>query len=187
MGQFIAFVVRRSPCSLRVNDRFLRSSDKLASFAVYIYDGEMPDSNAPPINLEATVTDLSLAVGLLVRRLRQEANAGDLTWSQTSALSRLDRDGPMTTAELARAELVKAQSMGVTLADLEQDGLIERQPHPTDHRQTLLSLTAKGVEVRRKRRIAAQQWLLAAVAKFDPEEQQTLISAIGLLKRLSDP
>ncbi|WP_243048946.1 MarR family transcriptional regulator [Dyella sp. RRB7] len=136
--------------------------------------------------LEATVTDLSLAMGQLLRRLRQEVNTAGLSWSQMSALARLERAGPMTTAELARAEAVKPQSMGATLADLEQEGLIERQPHPTDGRQMLVSLTAKGIEMRRKRSLAKQAWLMAAVAKLDPAEQQTLLSAVALLKRLSD-
>jgi len=140
----------------------------------------------PPVNLEGAVVDLTLAIGQLLRRLRQEVDHAGLTWSQTSALARLDRGGPMTTAELARLESVKPQSMGATLADLEQDGLIERRPHPTDGRQLLLSLTDKGVAVRRQRNIAKQQWLLAAIAKLGPDEQQTLIAATTLIKRLGD-
>ena len=50
----------------------------------------------------------------------------------------------MTTAELARAEMVKPQSMGTLLAELEQEGLVQRQPHPTDGRQILFSLTDAG-------------------------------------------
>jgi DNA-binding MarR family transcriptional regulator len=146
----------------------------------------MRTNQTPPPSLESTVTDLSLAIGQLLRRLRQEVNTAGLSWSQMSALARLDRAGPMTTAELARAEAVKPQSMGATLADLEQEALIERQPHPTDGRQMLVSLTTKGIEMRRKRSLAKQEWLMAAVAKLDPEEQQTLLSAVALLKRLSD-
>jgi DNA-binding MarR family transcriptional regulator len=33
--------------------------------------------------------------------------------------------------------LVKPQSMGGTLAAMEEEGLVERQPHPTDGRQIL--------------------------------------------------
>jgi DNA-binding MarR family transcriptional regulator len=146
----------------------------------------MGTNQAQPSSLESTVTDLSLAIGQLLRRLRQDVNTAGLSWSQMSALARLDRAGPMTTAELARAEAVKPQSMGATLADLEQEALIERQPHPTDGRQMLVSLTAKGIEMRRKRSLAKQEWLMAAVAKLDPAEQQTLLSAVALLKRLSD-
>ena len=135
---------------------------------------------------ETGVTELSVAIGQLVRRLRMEANPGELTWSQTTTLARLDRAGAMTTADLARAELVKPQSMGTTLADLEQDGLVQRRPHPTDGRQVLFELTAAGVEARRKRNIAKREWLLAAMERLNPAEQQTLIAAAALIKRLAE-
>ncbi len=85
---------------------------------------------------------------------------------------------------LARAESVKPQSMGATLAELEREGLVERRPHPTDGRQVLFALTDEGVEARRKRSAAKQKWLLAAMAKLDLAEQQTLMSAVALIKRL---
>jgi DNA-binding MarR family transcriptional regulator len=146
----------------------------------------MSDAPDPPMSPETAVTELSLAIGQLVRRLRMEANSSELTWSQTATLARLDKLGWTTTADLARAESVKPQSMGATLADLEQEGLVQRRPHPTDGRQVLFALTAEGVEARRKRSLAKREWLLAAMAKLDPAEQQTLIAAIALIKRLGD-
>jgi DNA-binding MarR family transcriptional regulator len=138
------------------------------------------------VPLEATVTELSLAIGQLVRRLRTETNAGELSLSQVAALARLDKGGPMTTADLARAEAVKPQSMGVTLASLEREGLVHRRPHPTDGRQVLFALTDQGIEARRKRVIAKRAWLLAAMAKLDPAERQTLVAATALIKRLGE-
>jgi DNA-binding MarR family transcriptional regulator len=149
----------------------------------------MKDMSAPSgrsTSLETAVAELSLAVGQLLRRLRAESNPDELTWSQTVALSRLEKAGSMTTADLARAESVKPQSMGATLAELEREGLVERQPHPTDGRQVLFALTDKGIEARRKRSAAKQKWLLAAMAKLDPDERQTLMSAAALIKRLSE-
>jgi DNA-binding MarR family transcriptional regulator len=138
------------------------------------------------ISREMAVTELSLAIGKLVRRLRMEANPGELSWSQTAALARLEKAGSMTTAELARGERVKPQSMGTTLSDLEQAGLVQRRPHPSDGRQVLFALTAEGVEARRQRSIAKRAWLLDAMAKLDAAEQQTLMSAAALIKRLAD-
>lgn len=135
---------------------------------------------------EAAIAELSLAIGQLLRRLRAESNPDELTWSQTMALSRLEGEGPMTTADLARAEAVKPQSMGATLAELEREGLVMRQPHPTDGRQVLFSLTDHGVEARRKRSAAKQKWLLTAMAKLDPAEQQTLVAAATLIRRLGE-
>lgn len=94
--------------------------------------------------------------------------------------------GPMTTADLARAESVKPQSMGATLAELEREGLVTRNPHPTDGRQVLFTLTDEGVEARRKRSAAKQKWLLAAMANLDPDERQTLLTAAALIKRLGE-
>jgi DNA-binding MarR family transcriptional regulator len=144
---------------------------------------DVPDT---PISPEPAVAELSLAIGQLIRRLRMETNPDELSWSQTTTLARLDKVGAMTTADLARAEFVKPQSMGTTLADLEQAGLVQRRPHPTDGRQVLFELTAEGMEARRQRNIAKREWLLAAVAKLDPAEQRTLLAAAALLKRLAE-
>jgi DNA-binding MarR family transcriptional regulator len=139
-----------------------------------------------PLSLDAAVTELSLAIGQLVRRLRAETNPGELSLTQLATLARLEKAGWMTTADLARAESVKPQSMGTTLADLEQGGLVQRRAHPTDGRQVLFGLTAAGVEARRKRRVAKQEWLRTAMARLDPDEQRTLVAAIALIKRLGD-
>jgi DNA-binding MarR family transcriptional regulator len=153
---------------------------------VDIYNERMKDVLDAPTSPEPAVAELSLAIGQLVRRLRMEANPGELNWSQIGTLARLDKVGAMTTADLARAEFVKPQSMGTTLADLEQAGLVQRRPHPTDGRQVLFELTAEGVEARRQRNMAKREWLLAAMARLDPAEQQTLIAAAALIKRLAE-
>ena len=146
----------------------------------------MSDRPRTSRSLETTVAELSLAIGQLLRRLRAASNPDELTWSQTVALARLAKGGPTTTADLARAESVKPQSMGATLAELEQEALVARRPHPTDGRQVLFALTGAGVEARRKRNAAKQKWLLAAVARLDRSERRTLMAAVALIKRLAE-
>ena len=136
--------------------------------------------------LETAVTELSLATAQLVRRVRAEAGPDEMGWSQLAIVARLDKGGPATTADLARAESMKPQSMGSTLAMLEHDGLVERRPHPTDGRQVLFALTAAGAEARRRRSLAKREWLLSAMAKLTPAEHKTLISASALMRRLGD-
>lgn len=138
----------------------------------------------PPV--ETVVADLMQAVGQLVRRLRSEALPGDLNLSQSSALSRLEREGAMTTADLARAESMKPQSMKAILAALEEDGCVERKPHPTDGRQILFLPTAKGIEERRRRTVAKREWLVAQLEQFDDAEIQALSAAIPIILRLGD-
>ena len=146
----------------------------------------MSDRPGASPSLETAVAELSLAVGQLLRRLRAAANPDELTWSQTVALARLAKGGPTTTADLARSESVKPQSMGATLAELEREGLVARRPHPTDGRQVLFALTNAGIEARRKRNAAKQKWLLAAVAQLNRDERQTLMAAVALIKRLAE-
>ena len=146
----------------------------------------MSSASDIPMTLETAVGELMLSIGQLVRRLRAETNEDELTLSQAATMGRLDRAGLATTADLARAEAVKPQSMSATLTSLEEAGLVQRRPHPTDGRQVLFGLTDQGVEARRQRTVAKRVWLLAAMSKLDPTEQQTLISAAALIKRLGE-
>lgn len=146
----------------------------------------MTDSRPSGLSADTVAANLTLAVGQLIRRLRSELPADGLGMSQTSALARLEQNGPMTTADLARAEAMKPQSMKTILASLEEEGLVEREPHPTDGRQILFQLTAIGLDARRKRNVAKHQWLGAAIEKLDPEEIRTLAAAIPLIRRIGD-
>ena len=101
-------------------------------------------------------------------------------------MSRLARDGPATTADLARAESMKPQSMGATIAALEEMGLVERKPHPTDGRQVNIELTAKGAAVRKSAKDAKRTWLAQAIAQLDEHDRETLFKAGGIIKRLVD-
>jgi DNA-binding MarR family transcriptional regulator len=146
----------------------------------------MPKSRSSHTAAENAVNELTAAVGQLLRRLRSETNPDDLNLSQLSVLARLDQQGAMVTADLARAESMKPQSMGAILATLEQEGLVERQAHPTDGRQVLFGLTAEGAAMRRQRGIAKREWLLAAMANLDAAERKTIMDAIPLIKRLGE-
>ena len=129
---------------------------------------------------------LRVSMGLLLRRLRQVGVPGELTVPETSALARLDRNGPATSSELARVEQISPQSMGVTLAGLEARGLVERRPDPADGRRAVLSLTPAGREVLRTRRSARTRALARALeAGFSPAELGQLQAAAPLLERLA--
>ena len=99
-------------------------------------------------------------------------------------MARLAREGPATTADLARAEGMKPQSMGATIAALEERGMVERKPHPTDGRQVNIRLTAKGVAVRKSAKDAKRTWLAQAIAQLDEQERDTLFKAGDIIKRL---
>jgi DNA-binding MarR family transcriptional regulator len=135
---------------------------------------------------QARVADeLTTVIAQLSRRMRATTAQDSLTPSQVSVLSRLGREGPATTAALARGELVRPQSMRATLAALEEQGLVARAPDPTDGRQVVFSLTDLGARTRASARDARPGWLTEALeTELTPAEQRTLAEAVPLLKRL---
>jgi DNA-binding MarR family transcriptional regulator len=135
----------------------------------------------------ALAADLRALTGKLKRRLREQGSVGDLAPSQMSVLLRLERDGPTTISNLARAEGMRPQSMGSTVASLETGGLVNGAPDPKDGRQTILSLTDTCRNWISEGRAARQDWLFRTIqARLSPEEQQQLTTAVELLKRLVD-
>jgi DNA-binding MarR family transcriptional regulator len=139
----------------------------------------------PRKTLEAAVTDLTQAIGLLVRRVRAAAASHELSLTEAAVMKRLATDGPATTADLARAESMKPQSMGTTIAALEEMGMVARKPHPTDGRQVNIELTAKGAAVRKSARDAKRTWLTQAVSQLNEHERETLFAAGEIIKRLA--
>ena len=136
---------------------------------------------------ERVAADLRVALGRLVRRLRQAHEPGELTLSEMSVLARLDRDGPAPPGMLAGGERVKPQAMGTTLAALEQRGLVTRMPDPDDGRRVSMSITEAGRQLVLDRRSASTRRMTRALAEgFTPEERRRLIEAIPLLDRLAD-
>lgn len=138
-----------------------------------------------PFSVAALAQDLRAFGAQLRRRLRIQANVGDLTPSQTAALLRLEIDGPATTSALARAEGVRPQSMGAVVSALEAGGLVKGLPDPADGRQTLLSLTDACREWLALGRAARQDWLARRIEnELSRDEQAQLAAAMPLLQRL---
>ncbi len=143
---------------------------------------EPDDRLTTPVVLAA---ELGAIIGQMKRRLRREASAGDFTQSQLAVLGRLDREGSATVSALARAEGVRPQSMGATVAALEAAGLLQGTPDPADGRQTILALTPACRDLIRAGRAARLDWLSHAIeARLSPAEQQQLADSVVLLAKL---
>ncbi|GAB3436720.1 hypothetical protein GCM10027569_90490 [Flindersiella endophytica] len=80
----------------------------------------------------------------LARETAEELAARGLNESRAEVLFRLESGGPMVQRQLS--ELLRCTPRHVTglVDDLEGVGLVERKPHPTDRRASLVTLTRKG-------------------------------------------
>lgn len=139
-----------------------------------------------PAQTDSTVlaSELRVVIGRVVRRLRSEHR---LSLSHGAVLGRLDREGPLSTGDLATAERVRPQSMGQTVSELEAGGLVSRRPDPTDGRRSLIELTDHGRHVLQDDRARREGWLAGAIETgFSASEQRVLRQAVGLLDRLAE-
>ena len=139
-----------------------------------------------PVRVDTSLvaSELRVVLGQLMRRLRVEHR---FPLSHGAVLGRLDRQGPLSTVELASAERVRPQSMGQTLAELETQGLVSRRPDEADGRRTLLELTDAGRQTLAEDRQRREGWLTQAIEQeFSAEEQEVLAQAIPLLARLTE-
>lgn len=140
-----------------------------------------------PERAEALAAALRSVISRLKRNMRAQSNHGDLTVTQIAVLLRLEREGPGSVSELARAEGIRTQSMGTAIAPLEDAGWIGGTPDPDDGRRTILSLTAVGRALIEEGRSARQDWLSRVIrARLSAAEQEQLTAAVALLARLVD-
>jgi DNA-binding MarR family transcriptional regulator len=139
------------------------------------------------VDAASLAAELHALNGKLKRRLREQASSGDLTPSQAAVLRHLGQNGATTVTALAKMEGVRPQSMGATVAGLEELGLVKGAPDTSDGRQTILSLTPACRDMIRTGRAARQDWLLRAIqSKLSAEEQAELAFSLRLLGRIVD-
>ncbi len=137
--------------------------------------------------LVRAASELKVAVGRMARRVRQGQGAGDLTLSEISVLSRLDREGPATPGRLAEGEGVRPQAMGTTLAALEQRGLVHRTPDAADGRRVVMAATPAGRDLLADRRSATTERIARALdEEFTAAERRRLLAVLPLLDRLAE-
>jgi DNA-binding MarR family transcriptional regulator len=135
--------------------------------------------------------ELRVVLGRIVRRLRQSASQGheatEVTLSELSVLSRLERGGPQNAGTLADQERISPQAMSTIVTTLEQRGLVTRDADVDDGRRTSLSATVAGRTLLAGRRsLTAQRVASALRTGLNSKECEQLVAAIPLLERLAE-
>jgi len=136
----------------------------------------------PPAQLAPQLRD---AITRLNRRVRQARPVGDLTVTQVSALTSLQLAGALTPRELADAERVQPPTMTKIVAKLEERGLVQRTPHPTDGRQVILAPTEGGRAVLEQFERVRDEWLARRLTELSEAERNTLRQAAEILQQVA--
>lgn len=109
------------------------------------------------------------ARGLAVHARRVADQLG-LTAPQVVALRELSE--PITARDLAVRMACEPSNITFVLDRLEQDGLVERRPHPTDRRAKQIELTTEGL--RRRDEVLEHMRIQSPLGALTSAQQRTL-------------
>ncbi|MBR0724195.1 MarR family winged helix-turn-helix transcriptional regulator [Bradyrhizobium manausense] len=130
----------------------------------------------------ALAFELRETLGKGARVIRIEAGP---PLQQLTVLGHLQRQGALSTNDLAAATKVRPQSMTNTVRSLEENGLVRRRPHPTDGRTVLIEMTRKGVKTLEDIFALREDWLTGVILqKLTVRERQELQRGLTLIKRI---
>lgn len=126
---------------------------------------------------------LRLIVTRLGRRLRRQVEGG-LTPSQTSALTSLERLGPLTLGELSAVEGVRPPTMTKIVAALEEEGLVARETDARDRRVTHAAATEAGLRLLARNRSRTDAYLADRLQALPPDDLAALQRAVDVLEHV---
>lgn len=131
-------------------------------------------------------TELRITVQRLSRRIRSDADPGDLSEAQYSVLAGLHHNGPATPGAIAEREGVQPPTMTRTLAVLEKAELVARSAHPTDGRQVVIELSVAGSDLVKETRRRRNHWMAQHLRGLSADERATLGEAVAILRRVME-
>jgi DNA-binding MarR family transcriptional regulator len=120
----------------------------------------------------------------LLRLLRREDEAAGLSGPRLSALSVILFAGPISLAELAAAEQVRAPTMSRIVDGLVGSGLVTRTTHPSDRRMVRIAVTDAGerlLKAGRERRVLA---LAERLERLAESERRALARGVEILEKV---
>jgi DNA-binding MarR family transcriptional regulator len=120
----------------------------------------------------------------LLRRLRRHDEAMGITAARASALSVAVFAGPVTLGRLAKAEQVSAPTITRLVVAMEEEGLLKREPDPSDRRVVWIRPTAKGTRLLTEGRTRRVEAFARELSSLDQDSREVLARAAEILEQL---
>ena len=105
----------------------------------------------------------------------------ELTFAQARALFILAARKGLTVSQLAKLLGVGNPTASILVQQLVERGLVTRTEHPTDRRNTILSLSPKGAEIGAGRREAREQQWQRWLSNLNNDELSALARGLSAL------
>ncbi|HKT13912.1 MAG TPA: MarR family transcriptional regulator [Allosphingosinicella sp.] len=135
--------------------------------------------------IEQVADRLDLAAARLIRENRRRDNGSHLSAARLGALSAVAASGPLSLAQLAAAQQVRAPTMSRIVDGLVRDALISREVNASDRRGISIRVTDKGVALLREGRKLRARALADRMQRLGESEQRALVRGVELLERLT--
>jgi DNA-binding MarR family transcriptional regulator len=135
-----------------------------------------------------TVARLRVVVGRLSRRLRPTPTAikAGLTPTRISVLLNVVREGSVRLSDLAAAEAINPTQLSRAIAQLVDDGLVERSADTGDRRAAWVKPTPAGRRLAERIRRERTDALNAALAGLAEAERERIVAALDALEQLAE-
>ena len=133
---------------------------------------------------EAVATRLHSASIRLLRLLRREDEVAGMSGPRLSALSVIVFAGPLSLAELAAAEQVRAPTMSRIVDALVEAGMVTRTTVASDRRKIRIAATKAGEQLLKagqQRRVRA---LAERLGRLAESERRALARGVEILERV---
>lgn len=119
---------------------------------------------------------------LLRKRFEQRAKSSGLTRSQWQVIAYLNRNEGIQQSALAELLEVEPITLGRILDRLQDRGLVERRPHPTDRRIWQLFLRDEARPLLEQMQVVGEATRQDALAGLSDAERRQLIAMLAVLK-----
>jgi DNA-binding MarR family transcriptional regulator len=144
-------------------------------------------STLTKVDLE-TAARLRVVVARLSRRLRPTPTAmkAGLTPTRISVLLNVVREGSVRLSDLAAAEAINPTQLSRAIAQLVDDGLVERSPDTGDRRAAWVKPTPAGRRLAERIRRERTDALNAGLAGLAETERERIVDALDALEQLAE-
>jgi DNA-binding MarR family transcriptional regulator len=140
---------------------------------------ETPRSELDPADLAAAVERFS---SFYIRL----GDVSRLSFTTLSVLHTLSERSPRRLGDLTSTEQVTQPAVTQIVTRLEQDGLVERRPDPSDGRAVLVHITPAGDAVMATRRANRMARIAPLLAQLTGPQRAALAAALPVLHRIAE-
>ncbi|HET7479770.1 MAG TPA: MarR family transcriptional regulator [Rubrobacteraceae bacterium] len=105
-----------------------------------------------------------------------------LTYARMRLLGALHCGGPQIMTSISDELGVTRRNITALVDAMEEEGLVRRQPHPTDRRATVIEMTERGSETANRMYDEHRAAVAELFADLSEEDKRELIRLLGVLR-----